>query len=158
MRRFPLTAVLASLVCTGVGAQESPPLQPPRPIAESAERIARELWPIVLHGPLDEQGRPRFRTGVTVRAFVLPASWIDTEAHPLPFRPRGGSIYHHQYLTSVTPEAIRAGTLYPVGISVDPGAIYHDLKSAWRSRQEKRVRARIARELEELLARSESKH
>ena len=38
-----------------------------RPISKSAERIAREWWPTdVATFTIDEEGRPRFRSGITV--------------------------------------------------------------------------------------------
>ena len=144
-----LTVAVELLPCTGVGAQESPTAPSPRPIAESAERLAHELWPI----EVDEQGRPRFRAGVTIQRFVLPLPWVDPEAQPSLFRPRGGSLLHHQFLEAVTPEAFRASTLFPIGITVDPGAMYQDFKAMWRRWQEQRVRARVAKELEEFRAR-----
>jgi len=64
-------------------------------------------------------------------------------------------VYHRELLSLVTPEAFRAGTLWPtVGASVDPGAIRDGIKKAWNEWQTQRIRERIERELEELRART----
>ena len=135
------------LLGASVGAQEAAPA---RPIAKAAERVARELWPTDVSGSIDDQGRPRFRTTVTVIEFALPVPWQDVDANRAPFKPRGGNLHHHQFLAQVTPEEFRSGVLYPAGLTVDPGEIFNGVKSVWRSWQEKRVRQRIAKEVEEL--------
>jgi hypothetical protein len=135
------------LLGASVGAQDAAPA---RPIAETAERMARELWPTDVSSSIDDQGRPRFRATATVNEFGLPVPWQDVDANRAPFKPRGGNLHHHQFLAQVTPEEFRSSVLYPAGITVDPGEMFNGLKSAWRSWQEKRVRERIAKEMEEL--------
>ena len=136
----------------GTRAQEAP-ASSPRPIADSAERIARELWSVDDSASTDEQGRPRFRASITVDEFVLPPPWYETDPAIGRFR-RPGTLYHQEFLSVVTPEAFRASTFNAGGVSVDPGTMFDGIKSAWRSWQEKRVRERIEREVAELRARA----
>jgi hypothetical protein len=138
-------------------AQEAPARPPGRPIAESAERIARDLWSVDDSASTDEQGRPRFRSSVTVDEFELPPPWYETDPASGRFR-RPGTLYHQEFLSIVTPEAFRGGTLngaaVGAGVSVDPGTVFDGFKSAWRNWQERRVRERIEREIAELRARA----
>jgi len=140
-------------LAVGTRAQEAPASPPARPIADSAERIARELWSVDDSESTDEQGRTRFRASITVDEFVLPPPWYETDPAIGRFR-RPGTLYHQEFLSVVTPEAFRASTFNAGGVSVDPGTMFDGLKSAWRSWQEKRVRERIEREVAELRARA----
>ena len=140
-------------LAVGARAQDVPASHPGRPIAESAERIARELWSIDESASTDEQGRPRFRASVTVDEFVLPPPWYETDPAIGRFR-RPGTAYHQEFLSVVTPEAFRASTFNAGGVSVDPGTVFDGFKSAWRSWQERRARERIEREVAELRARA----
>jgi hypothetical protein len=137
----------------GIHAQEAPAGDPARPIAASADRIARELWSADDSTSTDEQGRPRFRASITVDEFVLPPPWYENDPTIGRYR-RRGTASHQEFLSLVTPEAFRASTLNTGGVSVDPGTILGGFKSAWRSWQEKRVRERIEREVAELRARA----
>ena len=115
-----------------------------RPISKSAERIARELWPIaVATSTLDEEGRPRFRSGITVT--MLPPPWrLTPDTAPTPAR---GAISHQEMVRMMTPQQYSTPM---VGGSVDPGSIFQSIRSAWRDRQARRIQKRIMRELEEL--------
>ena len=146
--------VIMGFVCLGAGpgAQDARS-QPARPIAESAERVARDLWPVGDHGATDEQGRPRFRTSVMVNQFLLPLPWHETDPAAGRFR-RPGTVHHQEFLSLVTPEEFRGGTFYTVGVGVDPGAVFDGVTSAWRNWQARRARERIAREAAELRARA----
>ena len=94
-------------------------------------------------------GEANFRARVEVDdVWRLPPAWHLTG--PKALRPGGGTSYHREFLTAVTPEAFRTGTLYPIGAGVDPGALLDDLKAAWRRDKERRVRARIQKEVEAL--------
>ena len=141
----------------GTHAQEVPAGGSGRPITESAERIARELWSVDDSVATDEQGRPQFRASVTVNEFILAPPWYESDPAIGRFR-RPGTLYHQEFLSVVTPEAFRAGTLYGAaagaGVSVDPGTMFNELRSAWRSWQERRARERIEREVAELRARA----
>ena len=136
-------------------AQEPPASPPARPIAESAARLARQLWSVDDSASTDEQGRPRFRASVTVDEWVLPPPWYETDPASGRFR-RPGTLYHQEFLSVVTPEAFRASTFNAGGVSVDPGTMFDGFKSAWRRWQERRVRERIEREVAELRARAAS--
>ena len=116
-----------------------------RPISKSAERIARELWPTdVAISTIDEEGRPRFRSGITVT--VLPPPWqLTPDTAPTPSR---GAISHQEMLRVMTP---REYSTPPIGGgSADPGSILQSIRSAWRDWQGRRIERRIMRELEEL--------
>jgi hypothetical protein len=144
-----LTGLTLCLLCANATAQEAPP-DPARPITESAERIGRELWPQDTRVSIDEQGRPRFRESIEIE--LPPAPWVEDEKG-IHYRPKGGSVYHDEYLRMMVPEAFRASTFYPIGtVSVDPATIVNGIKSAWRGWQEQRVRERIRKEVEALTA------
>jgi hypothetical protein len=115
-----------------------------RPIGKSAERIARELWPTdVVTSTIDEEGRPRFRSGITVT--TLPPPWqLTPDTAPTPAR---GAISHQEMLRMMTPQEFSTPM---IGGSVDPNSIYRSIRNAWRDWQERRIQKRIVRELEEL--------
>jgi hypothetical protein len=148
-----------SMVCLGVAvvdAQEAAQSLSERPITETAERIARQLWPVeVDQGSLDEQGRPRFRTSVEASPIVLPLPWLNDPVTG-PIQPRS-RLYHAEFLSVVTPEPFRASALTAAaggGVGVDPGAMLDGVKSVWRDWQTRRVRERIERELAALRERA----
>jgi hypothetical protein len=136
-----------------LSAQEAQPTSPEKPITETAERISRQLWPTEVNMvvTIDEDGRPRFRSGVAVD--VPQAPWTP-DPNVLYYRPFGGA-NHSEFLYQVTPEGFRAGALYPCCFSTDPASIVNGIKSAWRSYQEKRIRERIQKEVDELRAASD---
>jgi len=115
-----------------------------RPISESARRIAREWWPTdVVTSTIDQDGRPRFRSGITVPA--LPPPWPPApDSSPTPSR---GAISHQEMVRMMTPQEYSTSL---IGGSVDPGSIYQSIRSAWRDWQARRIHARVMRELEEL--------
>jgi hypothetical protein len=125
-------------------AQEEPVLPGLGPIAQSANRIARELWPT--DAPaffVDESGRPRFRGGVTE---TLPAPpWKpDGDLSPVPVQ---GAISHREMVRLMTPMEFSTPL---IGASVDPGDIYNSFKQAWRDWQARRIHERVEHEVEEL--------
>jgi len=141
MRRLALLTAFA-LCASGALAQETTPAQ--RPIAESAERIAREFWPTDLAlFSIDEDGRPRFRTGVTET--VPPPPWQP--APDLSLTPARGAISHKEMVRMMTPVEFSTPL---ISASVDPGDIYNGFKRAWRGAQARRIQERVTRELEEL--------
>jgi hypothetical protein len=143
----------ACVVCfpSAAAAQEATSIPSSRPITESAERIAREYWPTdTATFTVDEEGRPRFRSGVTV---TLPAPPWQPSSDPEPDRYRG-AISHQEMLRVMTPQAFSTPPL--VSGSVDPGEIYDSIKKAWRDWQARRVHERVMKELEALKAASDS--
>ena len=121
-----------------------------KPITESAERIARDLWPADLATfTIDAEGRPRFRSGVAEA--LPPPPWQLTPEQTI--TPTRGAISHQEMLRVMTPQAF---TPPLISASADPGAIYNEIKKAWREWQARRVRARIEKELEQLRAASDS--
>jgi hypothetical protein len=116
----------------------------PRPVQDSAERIARELWPTDDYDfTIDEEGRPRFRSGVTV---TLPSPPWQSSSEPGPARYRG-AISHKEMLRVMTPQEFSTPL---ISGSADPGEIYNGIKSAWREWQARRIHERVMKELEEL--------
>ena len=145
MRHPALLAALALSASQALHAQQVRVWPPERPISKSAERIARELWPTdVAISTIDEEGRPRFRSGITVT--VLPPPWqLTPDTAPTPSR---GAISHQEMLRVMTP---REYSTPPIGGgSADPGSLLQSIRSAWRDWQGRRIERRIMRELEEL--------
>ena len=139
---------LATCLSADLGAQEAErTARAPGPIAESIDRIARETWPTNAWSfTIDEDGRPRFRSGVTVT--LPPPLWQLTpgDTSPVPSR---GALSHQEMVSAVTPEAFRGNVIYSV--SVDPGTIYHGIVNVWRDWQARRIHERVTQELEEFL-------
>jgi hypothetical protein len=153
----PLAALIGMAIClsTDLRAQEiARTPRAPGPVAESTDRIARETWPTdAWTFTIDEEGRPRFRSGVTVT--LPPPLWHLTpdDASPVPAR---GALTHREMLGAMTPEPFRDNVMYP-GVSVDPGSIYHGIVNAWRAWQARRIHERVTRELEEFLRAAEER-
>lgn len=119
-----------------------------RPIADSADRIAQETWPVE-RGRQTDEGVTVFRTEIEADAdaFRLPPPWLNDQR----MGPRvNGSAAHRERLLMMTPEAYRRSMLYPVGVGIDPAVVVNGVKSAWRSWQEQRVRERIQKEVDAL--------
>ena len=146
MRRFAIFIGLALCLSTSVRAQETTKTPPePGPIAESADRIAREWWPTDQSNfTIDEQGRPRFRGNVTETA-PLPPWQLTPDLTPVPAL---GAISHQEMLRQMTPQEFSTPPL--VGASVDPGSIVNGFKKAWRDWEARKVHERVMKELEEL--------
>jgi hypothetical protein len=143
MRRLP--ALVASTVCLSwsLHAQEPKALREPGPIAESADRIAREWWPTEPHAfTIDEEGRPRFRISTTET--LPPPPWRPSPEDPL--TPARGAISHQEMLRVMTPKEFSTPL---IGATVDPGSIYNDIKKAWRDWQARRIHEQVVKELEE---------
>jgi hypothetical protein len=144
MRRLALLAVF-TFSASPLYAQERTPTAP-GPIAESAERLAREYWPTENSTfTIDEQGRPRFRSGVTVTQ--PPPPW-QPSSEPQPDRYRG-AISHQEMLRMMTPQAFSTPL---ISGSVDPGQMINSVKQAWRDWQARRIHERVMKEVEALKA------
>ena len=146
MRRLALLVASAVWLSSNLHAQESRTQRPrePGPIAESADRIARDWWPTEPASfTMDEEGRPRFRTGTTV---TLPAPpWHLSPEYAL--TPARGAISHKEMVRMMTPQEFSTPL---IGGSTDPGALYNNIKKAWREWQARRIHERVVKELEEL--------
>ncbi len=144
MRRLALLGACVLSLSQGLRAQERDSQGSPHPIRDSAERIARDLWPTDEYDfTIDEEGRPRFRSGVTV---TLPPPPWQTSRELGPDRYRG-AISHKEMLRVMTPQAFSVPL---ISGSADPGEIYNGLKNAWREWQAQRIHERVMKELEEL--------
>ena len=147
MRRLTLLGACALCVSSNLLAQEAETPASTRPIADSAERLAREYWPTdAASFTVDEQGRPRFRSGITAN---LPSPPWQPSSEPEPDRYRG-AISHQEMLRVMTPQAFSTPPL--IGGSVDPGEIINGIKQAWRERQARRIHERVLKEVEALKA------
>ena len=144
MRRPALLAALVLCASPALQAQEGTVWPAERPISKFAERIAREWWPTdAVTSAIDEEGRPRFRSGITIT--TLPPPWPPTpDTAPIPSR---GAISHQEMVRMMTP---REYSTPLIGGSVDPGSIYQGIRDAWRDWQMRRIHERVMRELEEL--------
>jgi hypothetical protein len=143
MRRLALLTAFA-LCTSSADAQETSRTPEQGSIAESAERIARELWPTEPQQFfIDEDGRPRFRTGVIETS--PPPPWWPVQDRSL--TPARGAISHKEMLRMMTPQAFSTPL---ISGSADPGDIYNGFKRAWRDWQERRIHERVTREIEEL--------
>jgi hypothetical protein len=144
MRRLAVLGACVLCLSQSLRAQETDSQASPRPIQDSAERIARELWPTGDYDfTVDEDGRPRFRSGVTV---TLPPPPWQPSSEPGPGRYRG-AISHQEMLRVMTPQAFSVPL---ISGSADPGEIYNGLKNAWRDWQARRIHERVMKEIEEL--------
>jgi hypothetical protein len=144
MGRLALLGACVLCLCPVLRAQETDLQASPRPIQDSAARIAREYWPTdIATFTIDEQGRPRFRSGVTA---TLPSPPWQPSSEPEPDRYRG-AISHQEMLRVMTPQQFSTPL---VSASVDPGEIYNSIKKAWRESQARRIHERVMKEIEEL--------
>jgi hypothetical protein len=164
LRRAQLSGVLLTIALCAAGpvaAQDGTPALPallstpasapsPTPIADAAERLAREMWPDGLPDPVQSEGST-FRLNISAPEAAVRAPWSDDDP-PLARRPTGGSLYHEEMLRHTVPEEFRASTFHPAGVSVDPATIVNGIRGMWRDWQVLRIRAQIARELAELEA------
>jgi len=145
-------------LCSGLRAQ-APPQQPSpqlsRPVTDSADRIARQLWPAAVFPATGDGDPSHFRVDVTAPAFTLPMPWLSPADPSARIRRPGSRAAHREFLFAVTPEAFRASTLYPIGITVDPGAILNGVKARWSGWQARRIHERVAREVAQLRAQTQ---
>ena len=144
--------LLAVLVASAIGlstnlhAQESRTPREPGPIAESADRIAREWWPTEPASfTIDEQGRPRFRAGTTETLLAPP--WQLSPDDQLTLAPARGAISHREMMRIMTPQEFSTPLF---SVTTDPGAMYNAMKKAWREWQARRIHERVEKEVEEL--------
>jgi len=157
-RRLQLRGVLAVLALCSVipaGAQERPAAGPavtpsPTPIADAAEQIARDLWPVSFLDEVRSEGST-FRLNIHVPEADVRPPWLQ-DPDPVTRRPIGGSLYHQQMLEAIVPEEFRGSTFYTPGVSVDPATIVNGIRGMWHDWQTRRIREQIARELAELEA------
>ena len=150
MRRLVLLGACVLCLPAAVRAQEANSTSS-RPIHESAERIAREYWPTdTATFTIDEQGRPRFRSGVTA---TPPGPPWQQSSEPEPDRFRG-AISHQEMLRVMTPQEFSTPPL--IGGTVDPGEMINSIKQAWRDWQARRIHERVMKEVEALKAAAES--
>lgn len=107
---------------------------------------------IVLPAPSERREGPVFRVTVHGSKSDRPI-WQELSSVPSYIRPPM-PIYHYEFLQQVTPEAFRAGTLYPVGLPIVPLLEFlgKRIRIAQRKTAEARAREEVRLALEELLA------
>ena len=146
---FLLLVLCLQIQAEGTQKPEDPPPQPPAAL----ERIRRALE----SPPRDlidgaDRDIPVFR--VYIREKPLPPQRLWTDDAPRPsFEHTHFPLYHHEFLSTVTPEEFRAATLYPIGFDVLPiieGAIKM-VRQALHEQAEARARSRVQQELRMLL-------
>jgi hypothetical protein len=143
VRHLALLIASAVWLSSNLDAQESKTPRESGPIAESANRIARDWWPTEPASfTIDEQGRPRFRTGTS--ATLLSPPWQLSPDDPLP--PARGAISHQEMVRMMTPQEFSTPL---ISASADPGAVYNEIRKAWRDWQARRIHERVVKELEE---------
>ena len=152
LRGFLCVVALCSTAPAGAqqAAQDTGAAPSPTPIADAAERIARELFPEGLADQVQSDGST-FRLNIHAPGPGQPFPRIDDPQGPTR-PPAGGSLYHQQMLESVVPQEFRASTFNTPRVSIDPATIVNGIRGVWRDVQVRRVRAQIARELAELEA------
>jgi hypothetical protein len=144
----------ASVVLTLLLAQ-TPPIEAGE--AAQIERIRRALTEAsaITAPPVTGADGTVFRMTVYGRKPEQPL-WEEWSAVPSYVRPQFPS-YHYEFLQQVTPEAFRAGTLYPGAVSPIPlGRVIQilakQIKAANRKRQEANAREEVRQALEALRA------
>jgi hypothetical protein len=139
---------LAAFGCLSADvAAQSAELEKQTPISDTANCIAKNLWPTQTD-PVVLPDTAVFRANVTVDVRALPPPWHLTKK-PGPTNPRFNA-YHQEHLMMTTPEAFRTSTFYPIGVGIDPAVIVNAAKRAWRDWQTAKIRQRIAEELSAL--------
>ena len=146
MRRLALLGACVLCLPSAARAQEANGTPSPRPIEESAARIAREYWPSdSTTFTIDDEGRPRFRSGITATS---PAPPWQQSSEPAP-DPSRRAISHQEMLRILTPQEFSTPL---IGGSVDPGQIVDGIRQAWRDWQARRIHERVMKEVEALKA------
>jgi hypothetical protein len=94
------------------------------------------VFRVTIHGPKPD--RPVWEGWSAVPSYVRP--------------PR--TLHHHEFLEQVTPEALRARTLYPIGVNVVPllDVVEKQIRIAQRKTAEARAREEVRRAREARLA------
>jgi hypothetical protein len=129
-------------------ATAQPPAAPPAVSSEalpvSLARIRRGLA-APAEAPLTNSVAT-FRLTIEARPIRLDVPWRDDSPAPFYVRtPR--TLYHHEFLSMVTPEAFRSGALYPMGVNVLEA--WPALRRAIRQAQEAKAREEVEAELRE---------
>jgi hypothetical protein len=141
----PDPAVLVLLVWFG---------QPPRAeLPGSVARIQRELARPLPAQPVQISAAV-FRVRVEARPLRMSLPWDPANDTVVPayIRPKI-PLYHFEFLQAVTPEAFRAGVLFPMSINVLPAVnkIADALRAAHRRRQEEQAKREVDEALKRLL-------
>ena len=150
-----ITSALVLMLTAG-GFQAATPTQasPTPPDAATLEKIRESIaTPPAVEVPSEvrmlvpqKHRRPTFR--LTVEEETPRPLWEEDPVVPSYVRTQRPA-YHHEYLAMVTPEAFRAGTLYP-GMNVLPAIeeFFDSIGDELKERRQEQVRRKIRKELE----------
>ena len=150
-----MTSALVLMLTAGAFQAATPtPSSPTQPDPATLDRIRESISspPAVAVPPEvqllvpEKRRRPTFR--LTGEEKTPPPLWEEDPVVPLYIRSQRPA-YHHEYLAMTTPEAFRAGTLYP-GMNVLPALdqFFDSIGDDLRERREEQVRRKIRKELE----------
>jgi hypothetical protein len=128
--------------------------QPPRAeLSGSVARIQRELARPLPAQPVQSSAAV-FRVRIEARPIKMSLPWDPANDTVVPayIRPKI-PLYHFEFLQAVTPEAFRAGVLFPISIDVLPAVdmIVDAVRASHRRRQEERARREVDEALKQLL-------
>jgi hypothetical protein len=128
--------------------------QPPRSeLPGSVARIQRELARPLPAQPVQSSAAV-FRVRIEARPIKMSVPWDPANDTVVPayIRPKI-PLYHFEFLQAVTPEAFRAGVLFPISIDVLPAVdiIVDAVRESHRRRQEERARREVDEALKRLL-------
>jgi len=139
-----LIVALLVQVPAASSAQGSPPAADPEALPVSLDRIKRGL--AVPYEPPLTLPAATFKVEIEARPIKLDVPWKTEQGAPYYVQtPR--TLYHHEFLSMVTPEAFRSGVLYPMGFNVL--SVLPAIRRAFREAEEARVRAEVEAELRE---------
>ena len=141
------------LVALCLQAQLAEPQKTPDTSQVAMERVRRKLeieLPVI--GTATERKLPTFRAYANEKLPPVAELWTDDTVRPLyvhTFWP----LYHHEFLETVTPEELRAGVLYPIGIDVIGlvDQVVKGVRKGIRAQREAQARAAVQKELALLL-------
>ncbi len=113
------------------------------------ERLAAPPPRLVLPSDNADEARPKFRLSIeAVRPTYLNPVWEPDRTIPL-YVHTARPLYHHEFLSMVTPDEFRASTLYP-GIDVMRliDALSRNISGEMREIRERRAREEVRKQLE----------
>jgi len=142
-------ALILAAVLAQAPAGPSPAAGAPDPQLDRIRDAIAGTPAITIPADPDDTGKPVFR--VRIQAWTFTGRPWDQDAKSVPDYVRPSTpLPHYEYLRMVTPEALRASTLYP-GFAVDP-VVFKKAFLAWRqAAAERSAREEVRRDFEAYL-------
>jgi hypothetical protein len=141
-----------TVLLVGLLLGQSPATESSDPQIARIRKALEQPHPLETTREVDRGDRPVFRLAVFGRKPDKPL-WQDWSAVPSYIRP-SMPLYHYEFLQMVTPEAFRAGVLYPggSGVNIMPllQAAGKGMIAIDRRRQEESARKEVRQALEDL--------